>query len=242
VMCNGMYNNTYQIVQTPDSVMILTEMIHDVRVIPIGGRHGPTNIPKWGGDSVGWYEGDTLVVETINSHPKQRSYISPTGKVTERYTRWSADEIFYEFKIEDPTLYNAYLSRIDATYEEAFDFTGTENFYDAIYFVFYATAAAGNVPTLDGSRIANGMFQLLEGDEISVGPTDIPNALNTLEIEGSIELFGALGPPDFDMATGARRIPGSVYCVQDGEYLYDALRYDSATMLLEGSLECIPGF
>lgn len=105
VMNNGMYNNTYQIVQTPNSVMILTEMVHDVRVIPIGGKHGPREIPKWGGDSVGWYEGDTLVVETINSHPKQRSYISPAGKVTERYTRWSADEIFYEFRVEDPVLY-----------------------------------------------------------------------------------------------------------------------------------------
>ncbi len=105
VLNNGMYNNTYQIVQTPTSVMILTEMIHDVRVIPIGGKHGPTNIPKWGGDSVGWYEGDTLVVETINSHPRQRSYISAEGKVTERYTRWAAGEIFYQFKVEDPTLY-----------------------------------------------------------------------------------------------------------------------------------------
>lgn len=105
VLNNGMYNNTYEIVQTPDAVMILTEMIHDVRVIKINGKHGPTSIPKWGGDSVGWYEGDTLVVETINSHPKQRSYISPTGKVTERYTRWSDGEIFYQFRVEDPTLY-----------------------------------------------------------------------------------------------------------------------------------------
>jgi hypothetical protein len=105
VMNNGMYNNTYQIVQTPGAVMILTEMVHDVRVIRIGGKHGPNEIPRWGGDSVGWYEGDTLVVETINSHPKQRSYISPAGKVTERYTRWSDDEIFYEFRVEDPVLY-----------------------------------------------------------------------------------------------------------------------------------------
>ena len=105
VMNNGMYNNTYQIVQTPGSVMILTEMIHDVRVIPIGGKHGPTSIPKWGGDSVGWYEGNTLVIETINSHPHQRSYISPTGRVVERYTRWSDDELYYEFRVEDPTLY-----------------------------------------------------------------------------------------------------------------------------------------
>jgi hypothetical protein len=105
VMGNGMYNNTYQIVQSPTHVMMLTEMIHDVRVIPIGGKHGPNVIPKWGGDSVGWYEGDTLVVETVNSHPKQRSYISTAGKVIERYTRWSDTEIFYEFRVEDPTLY-----------------------------------------------------------------------------------------------------------------------------------------
>jgi hypothetical protein len=68
-------------------------------------KHGPSVIPKWGGDSVGWYEGDTLVVETVNSHPRQRSYISPAGKVTERFTRWSKDQIFYEFRVEDPTLY-----------------------------------------------------------------------------------------------------------------------------------------
>jgi hypothetical protein len=105
VMNNGMYNNTYQIVQTPGAVMILTEMIHDVRVIPINGRHGPKEIPKWGGDSIGWYEGDTLVVETVNSHPKQRSYISTAGKVTERYTRWSQTEIVYEFRVEDSVLY-----------------------------------------------------------------------------------------------------------------------------------------
>ena len=110
LLSNSLYNNTYQIVQTPNSVMMLTEMIHDVRVIPIvksaaEAKHGPSEIPRWGGDSVGWYEGNTLVVQTINSHPKQRSYISAKGKVTERYTRWSDGEIYYEFKVEDPVLY-----------------------------------------------------------------------------------------------------------------------------------------
>jgi hypothetical protein len=110
VIGNGMYNNTLQIVQSPNSVMILAEMIHDARVIPIvksktDVKHGPTAIPKWGGDSVGWYEGDTLVVETVNSHPRQRSYISPAGKVTERFTRWSDRQILYQFTVEDPTLY-----------------------------------------------------------------------------------------------------------------------------------------
>ncbi|MET0336179.1 MAG: hypothetical protein ABW063_00295 [Caulobacter sp.] len=110
VMNNGLYNNTYQIVQSPTSVMILTEMIHDVRVIPIvasaaEAKHGPSEIPKWGGDSVGWYEGDTLVVRTVNSHPRQRSYITPAGVVTERYQRHADGEVFYQFKVEDPTLY-----------------------------------------------------------------------------------------------------------------------------------------
>jgi hypothetical protein len=110
IMNNGLYNNTYQIVQTPGSVMILTEMIHDVRIIPIvekdRARHGPAGIPKWGGDSAGWYESDTLVVETVNAHPVQRSYISPTGKLTERFSRWSDGQILYQFTIEDPSLYS----------------------------------------------------------------------------------------------------------------------------------------
>jgi hypothetical protein len=107
VMSNGLYNNTYQIVQTPDAVMILTEMIHDVRIIPIGGKHGPKEIPKWGGDSIGWYEGDTLVVETVNAHPGQRSYISHAGKVTERFSRWSDGQVLYRFTVEDPSLYTS---------------------------------------------------------------------------------------------------------------------------------------
>jgi|JI10StandDraft_1071094.scaffolds.fasta_scaffold13124_6 hypothetical protein len=107
VLSNGLYNNTYQIVQTPDAVMILTEMIHDVRIIPIGKVHGPAAIPKWGGDSVGRYEGDTLVVETVNAHPGQRSYISPTGKLTERFSRWSDGQVLYRFTVEDPTLYTS---------------------------------------------------------------------------------------------------------------------------------------
>jgi hypothetical protein len=110
VIGNGMYNNTVQFVQSPSTVMILAEMIHDARIIPIvkskaDVKHGPSNITKWGGDSVGWYEGDTLVIETTNPNPKQRTYISASGKVTERFTRWSAGQIFYQFTVEDPTLY-----------------------------------------------------------------------------------------------------------------------------------------
>lgn len=109
VMLNGMYNNTFQIVQSPKSVAIDVEMIHDARIIPIVSgpsevKHG--KIPRWGGDSVGWYEGDTLVVETVLPHPLQRSFISDKGKVTERFTRWSKGQILYEFVVDDPTLYS----------------------------------------------------------------------------------------------------------------------------------------
>jgi hypothetical protein len=109
VMQNGMYNNTMQFVQTPTSVVIDIEMNHDARIIPIVAnraavRHGA--IPRWAGDSVGWYEGDTLVVETVNVHPLQRGLITNTGKLTERFTRWSENQILYEFEVEDPTLYS----------------------------------------------------------------------------------------------------------------------------------------
>ena len=105
VMNSGLYNSNYQIVQTPGYVMILSEMIHDVRIIPMGGQHAPRDIQKWGGDAIGWYEGDTLVVETVNPNPGQRSYISAAGKLTERFTRWSNGQIVYEFTVDDPTLY-----------------------------------------------------------------------------------------------------------------------------------------
>lgn len=107
VMENGLYNNTYQIVQSPGYVMILVEMVHDARIIPIDKEHRPNTTRRWLGDSVGWYEGDTLVVETINPHPLQRAYITDTGKVTERFTRWSEDQVLYEFEVSDPALYSA---------------------------------------------------------------------------------------------------------------------------------------
>ncbi len=71
------YNNTYQIVQTPDHVMILVEMIHDVRIIPLTDKHRPAAIQQWMGDSIGRYEGDTLVVETTGFRPTRPSAAVP---------------------------------------------------------------------------------------------------------------------------------------------------------------------
>jgi len=109
VMLNPIYNSNYQIVQTPDHVMIMAEMVHDARIIPINGAHRPEAMTRWLGDSIGWYEGNTLVVRTRNLHPDQALsgpiYLSKEGEVTERFTRVSEQEIFYEFSVQDPVFY-----------------------------------------------------------------------------------------------------------------------------------------
>jgi hypothetical protein len=101
---NYFYNNLKQIVQTRDTVMILVEMVHDARIIRIGGTHPPQHIRKWMGDSVGRWEGDTLVVETTNFTNKTQFRGSGENlKVTERFTRTSPTEVLYRFTVEDPT-------------------------------------------------------------------------------------------------------------------------------------------
>jgi hypothetical protein len=97
------YNANYQIVQAPGYVMILFEIAHDVRVIPLDGRpHVPQNVRQWIGDSRGRWEGDTLVVETTNFNGKNPLRDSSENmRVIERFTRVSADAIRYEFTIDD---------------------------------------------------------------------------------------------------------------------------------------------
>jgi hypothetical protein len=103
-----MYNNTYQIVQSKDEVAIDVEMVHDVRHVRLNAQHGPASMKLWMGDSVGHWEGDTLVVETINMRPEQGLRGgSPNQKVTERFTRIGPNKISYQFTVEDPTIYTA---------------------------------------------------------------------------------------------------------------------------------------
>jgi hypothetical protein len=100
---NYFYNNYKQIVQTPTHVMILVEMVHDARIIRLNSPHAPPAIRQWMGDSVGRWEGDTLVVETTNFTNKTRFRGSSEHmKVVERFTRVSADTILYRFTVEDP--------------------------------------------------------------------------------------------------------------------------------------------
>lgn len=101
-----LYNNNYQIVQTPEYVMILVEMVHDARIIPLDQDHNPSDLEKWMGDSVGYWDGDTLVVQTKNFHPQQSFRGSSDEMViTERFDLLNKDKIKYGFTIEDPLTY-----------------------------------------------------------------------------------------------------------------------------------------
>jgi hypothetical protein len=110
---NYFYNNNYTIVQTADHIMIMTEMVHDVRVIRMGRpRPLPDEVRPWMGDSWGHWAGDTLVVVTTNIHPDQPLFaLSPAAflpsermTVTERFTRASETTVNYEFLVEDPIM------------------------------------------------------------------------------------------------------------------------------------------
>ncbi len=110
-MINVIYNNNYQIVQNDDHVMILVEMNHDARIIPL---NEVAELPaQWLGRSKGRWEGDTLVVETTGFRKEEslrpyftsNFYVSPDATVTERFTRWSEDQLVYEFTVNDPRIY-----------------------------------------------------------------------------------------------------------------------------------------
>ncbi len=107
-MLPGPYNNNYQIVQTSDYLMIMSEMIHEVRVIPLNGRkHVDSDVRLWTGDSIGHWEGDTLVVDTTNFSDKTRFRGSDRNlHVVERFRRADANTIFYRFTVEDPTAFS----------------------------------------------------------------------------------------------------------------------------------------
>jgi hypothetical protein len=101
-----LYNNNYQIVQTPNAIMIMVEMVHDVRVIRMNQQHVPPDVRKWLGDSVGHWEGDTLVVDTTNFNPHIRFRGSSENlHVIERFQRVDAQTILYRATIDDPTMF-----------------------------------------------------------------------------------------------------------------------------------------
>ncbi len=109
------YNQNIQLFQTPDYVVILNEMVHDARIVPLDGRdHLPEHIRQWMGDSRGYWEGDTLVVETTNFTDKTASFNPSLSRavgdgtflhLTERFRRVAEDTLRYEFTVNDPTTF-----------------------------------------------------------------------------------------------------------------------------------------
>jgi hypothetical protein len=116
-MLSGLYNSNYQFVQTPGYMMIVAEMAHDARIVPIfttpaeaRANRKPAAIKPWFGDTVGWWEGDTFVMESANINPvqveAQGSFpISEKAVITERFTRTSDKDVLYQFTVNDAETY-----------------------------------------------------------------------------------------------------------------------------------------
>jgi hypothetical protein len=115
-MLNAPYANAAQIVQTKDTMAIALEAVHDVRIVPLvegpaAARHMPAALRRWMGDSVGWWEGSTLVVETVNFNPGDAVkfptslYVSPRARVTERFSKMKDGRLRYAFAVDDPDIY-----------------------------------------------------------------------------------------------------------------------------------------
>jgi hypothetical protein len=104
-MTPGPYNNNFQLFQTPDYVVILNEMVHDARIVPMDGRPH-LNIRQWKGDSRGRWDGNTLVVDTTNFR-RETSLPGSSGKthLIERFTRTNANTLLYEFTVDDPSMW-----------------------------------------------------------------------------------------------------------------------------------------
>jgi len=139
------YNNDFQIVQSPGIVTIAPEMIHSARIIPTDGRpHLSKNLKQWLGDSRGHWEGDTLVVETTNFSADEgvlfQNANAATFKITERFTRVDATTLSYEFTVEDPTTWaRPWTARIPWTKidpaEQMYEYACHEDNYDLVHFL-----------------------------------------------------------------------------------------------------------
>lgn len=113
----SLYNNNVQIFQSRDTAVIMTEMIHDARIVLLGDKPAlDDDIRLWSGDSRGWYEGDSLIVETKNFNGLRQTF-SSTGNtmdmvLTEKFTRTAFDTVDYEFTIDDPSTFTDKITAI----------------------------------------------------------------------------------------------------------------------------------
>ena len=113
----SLYNNNLQIIQSKDTAVIMTEMIHDARIVPLVDKSSLNgDIRLWSGDSRGWWEGDTLVVETKNFNGMRQSFGAVGNNydavLTEKFTRVAYDTVDYEFTIDDPSTFTDKITAI----------------------------------------------------------------------------------------------------------------------------------
>lgn len=146
-----------QILQTPNAMVIASEELHEARVVRMNVQHAPAAITSWLGDSIGWWEGETLVIETryfattsaARAGPASLFFVGPNTVVTERITRVSKDDLSYAFTVEDPTYYtHAWQgeTRFERSDERIFEYACHEGNYSLAYALMggRATEGAGN--------------------------------------------------------------------------------------------------
>ena len=137
------YNNDFQIFQSPGVVAIAPEMIHSARIVPLDGRpHLGANLHQWLGDTRGRFDGDTLVIETTNFRSDDGVVFMganpATYTITERFTRVAADAINYEFTVADPTTWTRPWTamipwtRIDPA-EQMYEYACHEDNFDIVH-------------------------------------------------------------------------------------------------------------
>lgn len=153
----------------------------------------------------------------------------------------------------NPEQRNAWLQRMKAAFprEDPNVYAAQENYYDAVYWLAYGLAAAGNGAPVNGASIRDGVRKMLSGPRVVPGPPEaLAAAFLAINVGGGVTFEGALGPPDVDTQFGTWNSVGAVYCYTDGDpslriaphVRYDALRYDRTTGNLTGTFDCFLGF
>jgi len=151
-----LYNNHYQIQQTKDAVVILVEMVHDARIVRLGAKHPPAGVRLWMGDSVGRWEGDTLVVETTNLR-REEGLRGPADdmRVVERFTRVSPQQILYQFEVIDPAAFSAPVKgeeAFNATQDQIYEYACHEGNYAMTGILAGARQAEKEGRPIEGAR------------------------------------------------------------------------------------------
>ena len=198
------------------------------------------------------------ILSPSNTFAPQLSSLSYFAPPTMSYTNLLMAGVNYASVLDD-SLYQSYLAAIQARFPGVAGLESRENLYDAAYYMFYALSAASfSSDPFDGADVAAGMKHLVQlgSNPVTVGPgatgeNMFIKVLTFLKLGSDVELTGTLGPPDFNLVTGARRSQGSVWCVTKklpaAPFVkFDALRLqppdNTSLALAAGDSFCFPGF